>query len=121
MRNRIKTILAIVSALIIVNVYFVNIESPVELAINVKMNIYKNKYLAKILNLKLKNVKNRSLEIVTRVPIVKKIRASERKTVFVDGKWITILVDDPSTEVSKEMLKQLLNQLERERKKRGGG
>lgn len=118
MRNRIKTVLAIVAALVIVNVYFVNINSPAELAFNLKKNIYKNKYLAKILNLKQENIKNRSLEIVTKVPIVNKIKASERRTVFINGKWITILSDDPSAEISEEMLKQFLNQLEAEKKKR---
>jgi len=118
MRNRIKTILAMVFALAVVNVCFINIYSPVDLALNLKRNIYQNKYLAKILNLKLGDIKNQSLETVTKVPIVKKTKASEKKMIFYNGKPMIILTDDPSADISEEILKQFLNQLEIEKSRK---
>jgi len=108
MKNKLKLVLGILVSFLIVSFFFKRIDSPQSLARRVKTYMGTGRYflMAKIGRRQKQPVVSRpgagGVQIVR--PLVKRVEAKERITVFYKGEKLTFLVVDGRKPISKKQL-----------------
>lgn len=106
MKTRIKILIVIIVSFMAVNYLMVGINTPRDLASKVNSFAFQVqvRYLSKIIPVNSDLIKNKTLESIVKIPIVKASKAQAIKTVNYKGKELKISVDDPSENIPESYL-----------------